>query len=417
MLYPAFKSLSRIQLTMQKCLASTTKVFELLDRPAALQDAPDATSDHAAGSRRDPFRRRHLLGYNSDKRAGARRLPGDSAGNHLRAGRRERRGQEHAARFCLQRLYEVEAGSILIDGQEIRTVTQASLRENIATVSQDTFLFHDTIANNIRYGRLDATQEEIEAAAKLAFAHDFILHQPQGYETIVGDKGCMLSGGQQQRLSIARALLKNAPVLLLDEATSALDSESEKQIQAARKTRDALHRPHGDRDRAPAFDHPQGQSDRGDGTRRNQGNRHASRTLREERLLSAALRFANFIFITGKKCRSRRWRRLHNREMEAGRRGRRQPAGGRGGKTPNFQRFPLRQAPGPVGNFQLSKRAGLRTAFCVTSESVAACADFSGWYRGLSSAFSAFTLHFSRYSDGSLQWLQPPHLDSSNSAG
>jgi subfamily B ATP-binding cassette protein MsbA len=99
-------------------------------------------------------------------------------------------------------------------------------------VTQDTFLFHDTIYSNILFGRPDASKEEVEAAAKLAYAHDFILAQPQGYESVVGDKGCMLSGGQQQRLSIARALLKNAPILLLDEATSALDSESERMIQS-----------------------------------------------------------------------------------------------------------------------------------------------------------------------------------------
>jgi subfamily B ATP-binding cassette protein MsbA len=100
-------------------------------------------------------------------------------------------------------------------------------------VTQETFLFHDSIFQNIKFGRLDATDEEVYAAARAAFAHDFIMAQPQGYETVIGDKGCLLSGGQQQRLAIARALLKNAPILLLDEATSALDSESEKQIQTA----------------------------------------------------------------------------------------------------------------------------------------------------------------------------------------
>ena len=94
-------------------------------------------------------------------------------------------------------------------------------------------MFHDTIFKNIQFGRLGASEEEIYAAARTAYAHDFIVAQPQGYQTVIGDKGCLLSGGQQQRLAIARALLKNAPILLLDEATSALDSESEKQIQMA----------------------------------------------------------------------------------------------------------------------------------------------------------------------------------------
>ena len=97
-------------------------------------------------------------------------------------------------------------------------------------------MFHDTIFSNIQFGRFDATKEEVYEAARTAFAHDFIMAQPQGYETIIGDKGCLLSGGQQQRLAIARALLKNAPILLLDEATSSLDSESEKQIQQALET-------------------------------------------------------------------------------------------------------------------------------------------------------------------------------------
>jgi ATP-binding cassette subfamily B protein len=108
-----------------------------------------------------------------------------------------------------------------------------SLRDHIALVSQDTFLFSDTLRNNILFARPDATQEEVEAAARAAYAHDFILEQPQGYDTQVGENGGSLSGGQRQRISIARAFLKNAPILLLDEATSALDSESETQIQQA----------------------------------------------------------------------------------------------------------------------------------------------------------------------------------------
>ncbi len=230
LLYPAFKSLSRIYLTMQKCLASTTKVFELLDRKPAIEDALDAKPLRPVQGEIvfDGVR----FGYGHDRvalRDIDLRIPAGGTCALVGAS-----GSGKSTLLALlQRLYEPQAGAISIDGQDLRSVTQASLRENVATVSQDTFLFHDTIFQNIRYGRLDATREEVEAAARRAFAHDFILAQPHGYETVIGDKGCLLSGGQQQRLSIARALLKNAPILLLDEATSALDSESEKQIQAA----------------------------------------------------------------------------------------------------------------------------------------------------------------------------------------
>jgi len=133
----------------------------------------------------------------------------------------------------LLRFYDPQQGRILIDGHDLRDVSLLSLREQVGIVTQESFLFHDTIAENIRFGRLEATRAEIEEAARLAHAHEFIMLQPRGYETVVGDKGCLLSGGQQQRLAIARALLKAAPVLLLDEATSALDSESERMIQDA----------------------------------------------------------------------------------------------------------------------------------------------------------------------------------------
>ena len=133
----------------------------------------------------------------------------------------------------LLRFYEPREGRVTVNGIDVRKIKQHSLRDNIGVVNQDIFLFHDSIYENIRYGRLDATREEIENAARLAHAHDFITEQDKGYDTKVGDKGCQLSGGQQQRISIARAILRDAPILLLDEATSALDSEAEKHIQAA----------------------------------------------------------------------------------------------------------------------------------------------------------------------------------------
>ncbi len=133
----------------------------------------------------------------------------------------------------LMRFYDVTDGAILLDGHDIRTVCMESLNRQFALVDQETTLFNDTIANNIRYGRPDATDSEVMAAARTAFADDFIQELPEGYATNIGDRGLRLSGGQRQRICIARALLKDAPVLILDEATSALDTESEKMVQDA----------------------------------------------------------------------------------------------------------------------------------------------------------------------------------------
>jgi len=131
------------------------------------------------------------------------------------------------------RLFDVDGGAILIDGHDVRDVTLESLRGQIAMVSQDVTLFDDTIRANIALGRLDASESDIVAAAQAAAAHTFILEQPQGYDTVIGDRGSRLSGGQRQRLALARAILKDAPILLLDEATSALDTDSERLVQTA----------------------------------------------------------------------------------------------------------------------------------------------------------------------------------------
>jgi ABC-type multidrug transport system fused ATPase/permease subunit len=131
----------------------------------------------------------------------------------------------------LLRQFELQGGSIRIDGQSVSDITMESLRRAVALVPQSTSLFHRTILENIRYGRLDATDEDVREAARLAQADEFIRVLPKQYDTTVGERGVKLSGGQRQRISIARALLRNAPILLLDEATSALDSESEAAIQ------------------------------------------------------------------------------------------------------------------------------------------------------------------------------------------
>lgn len=133
----------------------------------------------------------------------------------------------------LPRFYDPEAGRIRIDGTDVRELTLSSLRKQIGIVAQDTFLFNDTVANNLRYGRPEATEEEVREAARNALALEFIEQLPQGFETMIGERGTRLSGGQRQRISIARALLKNAPILVLDEATSHLDTESELLVQGA----------------------------------------------------------------------------------------------------------------------------------------------------------------------------------------
>ena len=131
----------------------------------------------------------------------------------------------------IARLYEIDSGEILIDGQNIQHVTQESLRNNISFIPQEPILFHRSIKENIRYGRLEASEAEIYEAAKSAHIHEFIMHLPEGYDTICGERGNNFSGGQRQRIIIARAFLKQAPILILDEATSSLDSHTENLIQ------------------------------------------------------------------------------------------------------------------------------------------------------------------------------------------
>jgi len=133
----------------------------------------------------------------------------------------------------LPRFYDVQEGRIYIDGHDIRKVTLKSLRDQIGLVTQQTILFNDTVRNNIAYGSLTRSDQDIIEAAKAAHAHEFIQRLPGGYETVIGEQGVKLSGGERQRISIARALLKNAPILVLDEATSSLDSESETEVQKA----------------------------------------------------------------------------------------------------------------------------------------------------------------------------------------
>jgi subfamily B ATP-binding cassette protein MsbA len=234
LLYDPIKTLSRLHIVMQQSIQATKEVFAILDAESTVTDAPGAKLlPHCSG----------LIEFDDVTFRYSNTVTNAVSNLQLRI----ERGQSYALvgasgagkstiLSLILRFYDPSTGVVRVDGHDLRSLTQKSLREQIGLVTQETFLFHDTIFKNIQFGRLDATADEVYAAAQAAFAHDFITAQPQGYETTIGDKGCMLSGGQQQRLAIARALLKNAPILLLDEATSALDSESEKQIQMALET-------------------------------------------------------------------------------------------------------------------------------------------------------------------------------------
>lgn len=229
MAYKPAKSLAGMNTQLQEGMAAASRLFSILDTKPGINDAPNA------GSLQDVKGEVSIKDVNftymdgqgiknisltiSDGMAVA--LVGPSGGG------------KSTLMNLLMRFYDPQKGSIAIDGQDIASVTQSSLRQHLALVSQETVLFDDTIAANIAYGLPEATPQQIEQAAKDAAAHEFIEKLPEGYQTRVGPRGVKLSGGQRQRLSIARALLKDAPILLLDEATSALDTQSEAQVQKA----------------------------------------------------------------------------------------------------------------------------------------------------------------------------------------
>ncbi|MCA1963972.1 MAG: ABC transporter ATP-binding protein/permease [Prosthecobacter sp.] len=238
-IYPPAKELSKVNLLLQKTRYAIHCVVKVLEREPDIQDAPDAI---ALGRAKGEIQFQNVaFTYTRPDGTKLEKSAISSIDLLFEPGRFYAlvgpSGAGKSTLFSLiLRFYDPDRGSVLLDGHDLRSITQQSLRNNIGIVSQDTFLFHDTIRENIRYGRLDATEDEIIAAAKKAHAHEFILQQEGGYDAIVGDSGCNLSGGQKQRLSIARAVLRDAPILLLDEATSALDTETEKIIQ------DAIHK-------------------------------------------------------------------------------------------------------------------------------------------------------------------------------
>ena len=230
MAYRPLKSLANTHVGIQEGLAGAERLYTLFDLEPTLKE-PDDAKVFVPGKGEVRFENVNFS-YDGKKMAlnnfsmvvpGGRKvaLVGASGGGKT------------TVLNLVMRYYDPQTGSVLVDGQDVRSADLASLRANIALVSQEVALFDDTIRANIAFGKLDATDAEIEQAARNAAAHDFVMELPDGYNTFVGERGVKLSGGQRQRLSIARAMLKDAPILLLDEATSALDTESERQVQAA----------------------------------------------------------------------------------------------------------------------------------------------------------------------------------------
>ena len=232
LLYPPAKTMSRISVLLQKSLAATAKVFKMMDRVPSVKDEEDAVQMNSCRGEICFENVSHSYGDENYAVEDIDFIVG-SGKNYALVGES---GAGKSTLFSLiLRFYDPTEGTLKIDGNDIKKISQSSLRDYIGVVNQSTFLFHDSIMENIRYGKLGATDEEVINAAKMAYAHEFIESQPNGYQSIVGDKGDKLSGGQKQRISIARAILRDAPILLLDEATSALDSRSEKVIQDAIK--------------------------------------------------------------------------------------------------------------------------------------------------------------------------------------
>ncbi len=232
MLYEPVKRLTGIYNIFEQAMGATQRVFEYLDRPEAIQERHGAVPlkrfeksivfDHAGFSYPSSVNGFRLQNINLEVKAGqVVAIVGPSGA-----------GKSTLVQL-LPRFYDVTEGAVRIDGRDVRDFKLASLRARMSIVAQETFLFNDTVANNIRYGQKDVSMRAVREAARNALCEEFILQMPQAYETVVGERGLKLSGGQRQRIAIARALLENAPILILDEATSHLDSESEALVQKA----------------------------------------------------------------------------------------------------------------------------------------------------------------------------------------
>jgi subfamily B ATP-binding cassette protein MsbA len=229
LLYSPLKKLINSYSNVQRCVGASERVFEIIDATSDIADPPDgyklASTDNRVEFKNVSFRYQEENVLNHIDLVAEKgqivALVGPSGGG------------KSTLVSLIARFFDASEGQVLVGTHDVRDISMESLMAHIALVDQETVLFHDTVANNIRYGKPGASDEDVFKAAKAAFAHDFIMAMPEGYQTSIGDRGVRLSGGQRQRICIARALLKNAPILILDEATSALDTESEQMVQKA----------------------------------------------------------------------------------------------------------------------------------------------------------------------------------------
>jgi subfamily B ATP-binding cassette protein MsbA len=229
--YDPMRKLSRLHNSMEQALAAAHHVWEVLDERAEIPEKPKA--QELPKLKQAIELRKVSFGYGTESRSVLRDVTLKIPAGSMVALVGESGGGKSTVTKLLLRFHDPDSGSIFWDGMDLRDAKISSLRRQLALVSQETVLFNDTVRHNISYGKPEADDDEIEQAARIAYAHDFIEQLPKGYDTIVGERGIFLSGGQRQRLAIARALLLDAPVLILDEATSALDAESEMLVQKA----------------------------------------------------------------------------------------------------------------------------------------------------------------------------------------
>jgi len=231
MLYDPVKRISKLNNTIQEGAAAASRIFDVLEAEQAIQEKPDPVV--LKGRTLEVAFEDVWFSYGPDEGPALKNISLTAAPGEVLALVGMSGGGKTSLVNLIPRLYDVTAGRVTVGGKDVRDLSIASLRDHISIVTQEPILFNETVRDNIRYGRMDATDAQIEAAAESAYAHDFITGFARGYDTLIGELGSRLSGGEKQRICIARALIKDAPVLILDEATSALDSQAEQVVQKA----------------------------------------------------------------------------------------------------------------------------------------------------------------------------------------